>query len=246
MNMKKRISACVLGALLFMACNKKSETSGAAKASAEVVKMETPVCAKEIVTDQPVKVGETGIVLPEQTKLCFTADNLEIRVELPAGFSFVTRQGVTMDKALPIYATYSCSCSQSGSACQVFYADGLGFGCLQSTCSGSCTGRFTYKGYSVDRVAFMGEKEKFFALPEVLELAAGVSPVQPYQEFSLYGVKFSVVNDEKAFLAKASCDCEGTQACKLKTITLPLLRGETAGRKIYYCEGGCNGCELTV
>ena len=243
--MKKVMSACVCAMFLF-ACNKKSETGAAVRAGAAAVVAGTE-CGKEIVTDQPVKVGETGMMLPAKSKLCFTTDNLEIRVELPAGFSFVSKEGVSSERLLPIYATYSCSCSQSGSACQVFYADGLGFGCLQSSCSGSCTGRFTYKGYSVDRVAYNGSTDEFFAMAEVQKAIAAVESSESYRAFNMYGMKFAVVNNEKEFLAKASCNCEGTQACKLKVVSLPVLKqGIETKIKIYFCEGGCNGCELTV
>lgn len=244
--MKKMISACVLSVLVFVACNKKEPEGAASAVRIGAAAATEVVCGKEIITDQPVKVIGSDVVLPAKTRLCFTADNMEIRVELPAGFSFITKEGVVADKAAPVFATYSCSCSASGSACQVFYADGLGFGCLQSTCSGSCTGKFTYKGYSVDRVAYTDEKEKFFVLPEVQDAIGKVQVSEPYRDFSMYGVKFAVVNNEKAFLAAATCDCEGTQACKLKVINLPLLKGETQGKKIYYCSGTCNGCELTV
>lgn len=244
--MKKMICAGLFGMVLLAACNKRTDTGGVVNAASEVVRMAVPVCGKKIVTDKPVKVGETGIVLPVNTKLCFSSDNLEIRIELPAGFSFITKESVSADKSLPIWATYTCACSASGSACQVFYADGLGFGCLQSTCSGSCTGKFTYKGYTVERVAYTDEKEKFFVLPEVQDMIAKVPDTEAYRAFFLYDVKFAVVNNEKAFLEKATCDCEGTQACKLKVVNIPFLKGTVANKKIYYCTGGCNSCELTV
>ena len=229
--MKQRICACFFGLMLFAACNKKEERK-AERIVGESAKIMSPECGKEIVTEKPVKVGETGIVLPAGTKLCFSVDNLEITVELPAGYNFWA------NKTLPIYATYTCSCSASGSSCQVFYAEGLGFGCLQSSCSGSCTGKFTYKGYSVDKV--ISGKTEFFNLPEMQKEIAAISSNAPYSKQSVFGVSFYIVNDEKLFLPKASCDCEGTAACKLKTISIPL------GPKIYFCEGSCNGCELTV
>lgn len=230
--MKKMICACFLSALLFVACNKKeSGSKEAGKAVVQAAKMVQPSCAKEIVTEKPVKVGETGIVLPVGTKLCFSQDNLEIKVELPAGFNFWA------NKVLPIYATYTCNCSASGSACQVFYADGLGFGCLQSSCSGSCTGKFTYKGYTVDKL--ISTKSDFFNLPEAQKEIAGIKSSDAYSKHSVYGVSFFIVNDVAKFMAAAKCDCEGTAACKLKTINV-------FGTKIYFCEGTCNGCELTV
>lgn len=230
--MKKVLCASLIAIVLF-ACNKKeSGSEGVGKAVVQAARMVQASCAKEIVTTGPVKVGETGIVLPIGTKLCFSSDNLEIKVELPAGSFFWA------NKTLPIYATYSCNCSASGSACQVFYAEGLGFGCLQSSCSGSCTGKFTYKGYTVDKV--INTKSDFFNLPEVQKEIAGIKCTDVYGRFEVHGVSFFIVNDEAKLLPAASCDCEGTAACKLKKISIPL------GPKIYFCEGPCNGCELTV
>lgn len=234
--MKKVLCASLIAFVVF-ACNKKeSGAEAVGKAVAEAAKMVTPQCAKEIIADKPVKVGETGIVLPVKTKLCFSADNLEIRIELPEGYGFMVKG---QNKILPIWATYTCICSANG-ACQVFYASNLGFGCLQSSCSGSCTGKFTYLGYTVEKVVSTESKEEFFKLPEVQAEIAKIKDDQPYSKHSVYGVSFFIVNDEAKFAAAAKCDCQGTQACKLKTISIPL------GPKIYFCEGSCNGCELTV
>src|SRR5690242_7949412 len=130
----KQVMFGLLTVVLF-ACNKK-EPENAGKVMAEAAKMAPPVCGKEIITASPVKVGETGIILPVGTRLCFSKDELEIKVELPAGYNFWS------NKTLPTFATYSCNCSASGTACKVFYMEGQGFGCLQSSCSGSCTGKF--------------------------------------------------------------------------------------------------------
>ncbi len=239
--MRTRISACIVGLLFMLACNKKESGElagkGMGEAAAEAAKMVVPICAKEIITEEPVKVGETGIVLPVKSKLCFSADNLEIRIELPEGYGFLVNGE---NKLLPVLATYTCVCSAAGSACQVFYAQGLGFGCLQSSCSGSCTGRFTYKGYTVNRVVRTDSKDAFFNLPEVQAEIAKIDTKEPYSEHAVYGVSFFIVNDESKFLAAATCDCEGTQACKLKKLSIPLVA------TIYFCEGSCNGCELTV
>src|SRR6202008_639053 len=143
------------------------------------------------------KVGETGIVLPVKTKLCFSADNLEIRIELPEGYGFMVKG---QNKVLPIWATYTCICSANG-ACQVFYASNLGFGCLQSSCSGSCTGKFTYQGYTVEKVVSTASKAEFFNLPEVQKEIAGIHSDEAYSKHSVYGVSFFIVNDEKKFMA---------------------------------------------
>jgi hypothetical protein len=232
--LRKTVMLSLFLSVLMMACNKK-EPEAAGEAVGAAVKAIEPVCAKEITTDVPVKVGETGIVLPAKTKLCFTSDNLEIRIELPAGYGFMAKG---MDKTLPVYGTYTCICS-ANSACQVFYADGLGFGCLQSSCSGSCTGKFTYRGYSIDKVVPTSDKESFFKEPEVQKQIEGMAAVGAYSKHDVYGVSFYLVNDVAKFMDAAKCDCEGTQACKMKVVTL-------LGKKIYFCEGPCNGCELTV
>lgn len=248
--MKRVICASVLSALLFVACNKKEPQAVERVAAGAAAVVKTIGCGKQIVADKPVKAGETGIILPIGTKLCITEDQLEVRVELPAGYAFLSKENVATERTLPYFGTYACYCSAAGSACQVFYADGMGFGCLQSSCSGSCTGKFTYKGYSVDRVINLADKSEFFKATDVQNqirlITKDVSPLEAYGKFSVMGISFFLVQDEKAFLAKASCDCEGTQACKLRTISLPLLKGETTEKKIYYCDGGCNGCELTV
>jgi hypothetical protein len=143
-----------------------------------------------------------------------------------------------LDKALPYFGTYTCICS-ANNACQVFYADGLGFGCLQSSCSGSCTGKFTYRGYTIDKVVPLSDKENFFNLPEVQEQIETMTAVGAYSKEDVYGVSFYLVNDVAKFMDAAKCDCEGTLACKMKVVNL-------LGKKIYFCEGPCNGCELTV
>ena len=226
----KQVMFGILAVVLFACKKKEGEVVGGVVA--ETAKMAPPVCAKEIITERPVKVGETGIVLPIGTKLCFSKDELEIKVELPAGYNFWS------NKTLPVFATYSCNCSASGTACKVFYMEGMGFGCLQSSCSGSCTGKFTYLGYTVDRV--ISGKSDFFSMPEVQKEITKIKLTGAYSRQELFGVSFFLVNDESAFAAAASCNCEGTQACKMKKIKIPFVPA------IYFCEGSCNGCELTV
>lgn len=243
--MKTNVMSAVCALVLFVACNKKEPQPAERRAAPAAI--DVPVdCGQEIIADKPVKVGETGMTLPVGSKICIANDNLEVRVELPEGFAFLSKDENATERALPYFGTYACYCSAQGSACNVFYADGLGFGCLQSSCTGSCTGKFTYKGYSLDRIVSTTSKEEFFNQPEVLKALSMIASEEAYSKQSVYGVPFYLVNNEKLFLSKAACDCEGTQACKLKSISLPLLKGETAVKKIYYCDGPCNGCELTV
>ena len=232
--MKQRICAYVFGIMLFVACNKKEPAT--VERVGEPARPASTECAKEIITDQEVKVGETGIVLPAKTKLCFSADDLEIRIELPQGYGFMV-QGT--NKLLPISGTYSCVCSESGS-CKVFYVSGMGFGCLHSTCSGSCTGASSYNGYKIEGVVNTINKTDFFNILEVQKEIAAISSAAPYSKHSVYGISFYVVNNESKFLAVANCKCDGTATCNLKSFSVPF------GPKVYWCEGSCNGCELTV
>jgi hypothetical protein len=243
--MKQIVMSAMCAMIVLMACNKKEPQAVEETVSAAKQAMLSE-CGKEMIAEKPVKVGETGIMLPVGSKFCITTDNLEVRVELPSGFAFLAKDETAAERTLPVFATYACYCSGQGSACNVFYADGLGFGCLQSSCTGSCTGKFTYKGYSVDRVVPTSSKEDFFAVPEVQAAIAKISSDEAYSKQSVYGVPFYLVNNEKLFLSKASCDCEGTQACKLKKLTLSLSKGAVASKEIYFCDGPCNGCELTV
>ncbi len=249
--MKTIVMSAVCAFVLFVACNKKEPQ--VVQNNAEQPRVVQPAeCGKEVIADKPVKVGETGILLPVGTRICLAADHSEIRVELPKDYSFAVdaADGIAA-RPLPIgIATYHCICS-GGGACQVAFIDELGFGCMHSNCSGGCTGAFIYKGYSVNRVINLSDtKDELFGLPDVQEsvrsLYESKSITEPYSKETLYGVSFYIVRDEKAFLAKASCDCEGTKACTLKVKELSLNKAEGGRFKIYYCDGACNGCELTV
>ncbi len=241
----KVIVLSVLSAVLLVACHKK-EPRAVYRNVGPVVIHEPGDCDSSFKAESPVKVGETGIVLPEGSNICITKGKLEVQIELPEGFAFSSAGRMATDGAGLPFATYGCYCSGVGSACNVFYAEGMGFGCLQSSCVGACTGKFTYKGYSVDKISYQADKESFFSMPSIQYSIAALTAGQSFSKHELYGVPFYLVKDEKAFLAKASCDCEGTTACKLKVLSLQQAKGVVTDTKIYYCEGGCNGCELSV
>ncbi len=198
------------------------------------------------VPESPVRVGETGMVLPAGTRLCVTSNQLEVSVELPEGFGFTTAGGVATESSGLPFATYTCYCSNGGSPCNVFYSETLGFGCLQNSCPGSCTGKFTYKGYSLDKVIYTAKLDQFFELPAIKLALSSLATKDAYARHTLYGVSFYIVHNEAQFLEIATCDCEGTKACVLKVKDIQLNKSEATGFKIYYCEGGCNGCELTI
>lgn len=240
--MKKCVMMFVLVTLLLMACAKKQPVTVPLPETPVVEK--APACSRSVITDKEVKIGDAGITLPAGTHLCFSEDQLELTVTLPSGYGFLTRE--PSNKTLPVFATYACYCSAGGTACQVFYAEGGGFGCLHSSCSGACTGKFTYKGYTVDKVISLQPKENFFQLPEVMARIAAMQITEAFTERTVFGIPFYLVRDEQKFLSQASCNCEGTSACVLKVIPVAKRPGALSGLKIYYCEGRCNGCELTV
>lgn len=239
--MKSTVMSVLCSMVLFVACNKKEPQTATKEVSAAQTTFST-ACSKEIIATKPVKVDKTGFVLPAGTKICPAKDHSEIRVELPANYSFAVA-GI-MSSPLPIrVATYHCICS-GGGACQVTYIDELGFGCMHSNCSGSCTGAFTYKGYSANRViSLAANKEKFFADPYIeLEIAGQyANTTNKYAPQRIYGVSYFF-----QLPGKVSCDCEGTKSCTLKSMELVKNKGGVESIKIYYCDGPCNGCELTV
>lgn len=65
----------------------------------------------------------------------------EVAFELPKGYQFLLHNTLTGEfKVANDGGGYSCTCS-SGGSCTTFYNADLGYGCLQSTCGGSCTGK---------------------------------------------------------------------------------------------------------
>lgn len=261
-----RFSVCFFMIVLFAACNKKEP---AIKKPGEPVKLR-----RVLVTDKPVRAGETDFMLPIGTKLIFAEDGYSIDVQLPAAFSFLETSGVTTYSLQPVgFATYRCNCSSYGTPCQVMYSDEGGFGCLHSSCSGSCTGNFVYKGYSLNRVIALPDGPKFdffndvavqekiaaqFALTvNTAVTAKGEGMV--YVKQQLYGVSYyflvnpaslrAEVISEVVPYGKANCDCEGgsPKACTMKTIGFAMDKTGVITNKIYYCDGPCgDGCELTV
>lgn len=239
--MKTTVMSALCAIVLLVACNKKEPPAAEKNVSAARIVLPAE-CGKEVIAVKPVKVGETGIFLPAGTKICLAKDNSEIRVELPNDYSFAM-DGIA-SRPLPIgFATYHCICS-GGGACQVTFIDELGFGCMHGNCSGGCTGTFTYKGYEVNRVINLGEgKQTFFADPAIQKEIANKYAVttDKFAKQKIYGVSYFF-----QLPGKASCDCEGTKACTLKTLGIAMDKSAGQSFKIYYCDGPCNGCELTV
>ncbi|MBN8878066.1 MAG: hypothetical protein J0I32_11005 [Sphingobacteriales bacterium] len=265
--MKTSIVSALMMLFVLVACDKKEPEPLSGSGGGMPVENPTD-CGKEIIASTPVKVGETGIMLPVGTKICITKDEMEVRVELPAGYAFLTDQ--ENGKTLPvIFSTYTCICSKAGSPCQVFYAEGLGFGCLQSSCSGSCTGKFTYMGYTVEKLMSTTDKAEFFGDPLVqrrIRKTCGIveTPTRRnanpedmvYVKQEMMGLNYYLLLDKTSIPAsmrsnelissRALCECEGTKVCKLRTVSLRATQADERVIDIYFCDGGCNGCELTV
>jgi len=263
-----KFSACFFMIVLFAACNKR-EPAPMKEAAGPVKEKAAP--EKVIITDKPTKAGTDGPVLPAGTKLVIAADRYSIDVELPAGSTFIENGPLTNSTQPVGVATYRCICSGAGSACQVFYSDAGGFGCFHSSCTGSCEGAFTYKGYVMNRIlpttksdffADAGVQDKIAAQFAIVRRSDGASRSgngkMVYVKQSLYGVSYYFLMNENELRpdevfevfasSKAVCDCEGTKACVLKALGLATDKAATPATagKIYYCDGPCNGCELTV
>lgn len=90
---------------------------------------------------KPTFIGDE-VLLPVGTKWRFTSDTRqEVVFELPEGFEFLLFNEKTNEiKVASFGGGYSCTCTGDKS-CTVFYNSDLGYGCLQSECTGSCIGK---------------------------------------------------------------------------------------------------------
>lgn len=82
------------------------------------------------------------IFLPKGTSWDYMDDNKSrVKFELPEGYVFLMKNEKTDEYFLSEKGGgYSCTCS-SGGSCITFYNSGVGYGCLQNDCKGSCTGK---------------------------------------------------------------------------------------------------------
>lgn len=97
------------------------------------------------------------ISLPIGTKWNYTnKEKNEVEFELPDGYKFLLYNESTGEfKVAFDGGGYSCTCSGGGS-CTTFYNKDLGYGCLQSNCSGSCTGKNAKinSGFTIEGVLY--------------------------------------------------------------------------------------------
>lgn len=84
------------------------------------------------------------IYLPKGTYWYYSNEHKnEVIFELPEKYTFLLKNLETGKYSLSIEGGgYSCTCS-SGGSCTTFHNSDLGYGCLQSSCTGSCTGKAT-------------------------------------------------------------------------------------------------------
>ena len=81
-----------------------------------------------------------GVAFPIGTRLAPDGDG-GLAYTLPTGYRHLWIQSTTgLTKLGGVAGGYTCSCSKKGS-CTVFNTQQTGYGCLQSSCSGSCTGK---------------------------------------------------------------------------------------------------------
>jgi hypothetical protein len=83
-----------------------------------------------------------NIYLPKGTNWYYSNEQKnEVIFKLPEDYIFMLKNVETGKFSLSIEGGgYSCTCS-SGGSCTTFYNKDLGYGCLQSDCTGSCTGK---------------------------------------------------------------------------------------------------------
>jgi hypothetical protein len=97
------------------------------------------------------------INLPIGTQWFYTnKEHNEVEFELPKGYKFLLYNKSTGEFRIALDGGgYSCTCSAGGS-CTTFYNKDLGYGCLQSNCSGSCTGKNAKlaSGFTIEGVLY--------------------------------------------------------------------------------------------
>lgn len=85
-----------------------------------------------------VETSMDDILLPIGTKIETLSDS-QIDIELPSNYQFLLfddKNGASFSR----FGSYSCTCSAKNS-CKVFHNSNVGYGCLQNSCSGSCSGK---------------------------------------------------------------------------------------------------------
>lgn len=139
--MKKKILlspfiSCTLLVSIFYfgACSQHSKID----TSSELIKN------KKEVLQKPTSL-ENGVQLPEGTRWAYTDQTQsEVEFELPEGYKFLIYDATNNTFQMVSRTNgYTCKCDGRKGSCTVIYNEDMGFGCLQSTCDGSCIGKVT-------------------------------------------------------------------------------------------------------
>ena len=160
------------------------------------------VPAQEVISES--RELTNGIHFPVGTIVQTTASG--IRYELPAGYRTLFTDVAHEDK-LPIVwigsaiGGYSCVCS-GGGACTVIYTQQGGYGCLQSDCTGSCTGSHSEDPDTRTNGAEVSEHQLVGIISlETEELAIG-EPRHPGHVLPEYQAAFFALPEVRAEIKK--------------------------------------------
>lgn len=127
------------------------------KKNTEITKFNLNQIESNYILEEPTLLGDE-IILPKGTQWKFTdKDHSEVEFILPPGFAFLLYNKATgQAKISLIGGGYSCTCSENGS-CTVFWNDEFGYGCLQNTCKGTCTGKKAKKNsnFTIEGVIYL-------------------------------------------------------------------------------------------
>ena len=122
----KKITLLFCFAVLLFACSESDNG---------VIPQEVANLSSERILEEPTPLN--NILLPSGTKVVEISES-EIQIELPQEYRFLTTDNSGAPN-LSRFGGYSCTCSASNS-CKVFFNSKVGYGCLQNSCTGSCTG----------------------------------------------------------------------------------------------------------
>jgi len=123
----------------------------------ESTKTETSLRTGAQTLTQPTLIAN-GIELPSGTKWNFTDDSHSgVEFELPRDYKFLMYNKKSGKAYISeVGAGYSCTCSGENT-CTTIYNEDVGYGCLHSTCTGTCKGKnsLSFSLTSIEGVLYM-------------------------------------------------------------------------------------------
>ncbi len=231
--MKQLIMVMVTVCAIFSCTKKEKEVDTSDPLPASVFKQVD-------VLQQPFQIPNTNVVLPKGTQVFIDQAKSEVRVQLPAGYSFYAKgqsaRATTSLKTLPviIIGSYTCKCGGQDGRCNVFHLSVGGFGCLHNSCTGTCSGHFV----TIDNLAIEGvlglDNSKVSSTQELFFPKASVSATGKQDFFNHPIVQSAIAERHRALFKGLSIPpVEGIITDKLLQKDFVLIKSYLYGVAFY-------------